>query len=445
MKKSTGILFLVALALAGLAYFYESKHSPAKDDQSAASQGVQPAFTIKPEDVTQVTLTRAGTAMVCDLKIDGWHISQPVDMRADQSAMGDMINALTELPEDRTIKNVSASDLNTYGLVNPRISVAFTLKNGTKHSLQIGGKDFSNLEVYAFVDGSKDVALISNVIMSSIDKPVEEFRDHSVMAINPLGVSNFELSNASGTMSAQKDDAGWKFVKPLMTPGSTGNISDLFNNLSMELVSGVVNDSSSDLAKYGLANPAIRLRVASADGASRELIIGNKQGDKYYAADPSQQGLFLVQQSVHALLSQSFGDLRAKTLLAASDDSVARVEVHNQNGATACAKDATGNMVVQQAPGQTGTPAACPDFAGTLERTSSSKIYDQPPANLSAKLVMPAISITVTDVAGKKIDIQISAASGSSVYGRTSSSGATIYEFDKQLFDDLNAKPSTAK
>lgn len=445
MKKSTGILFLVALALAGLAYFYESKHSPAKEEQSAASQGVQPAFTIKPEDVTQLTLTRAGVTMVCDLKNDGWYISQPISMRADQSAIGDLANALAELPEDRTIKNVSPTDLNTYGLVSPGISVAFKLKDGTKHSLQIGGKDFSNLEVYAYVDGSKDVALISNVIMNSIDKPVEDFRDHSVMGINPLGVTSFQLTNASGTMSAQKDDAGWKFVMPLTTPGSTGNISDLFNNLSMELVSGFVNDSSGDLAKYGLANPAIRLRVAGADGTLRELIIGKKEGDKYYAEDPSQKVLFLVQQSVQALLSQTVGDLRAKALLAVSDDSVARVEVHNQYGVTACSKDASGNMVIQQAPGQTGTPATCPDFAGTLERSSSSKIYDQPPANLSVKLAMPAISVTVTDVAGKKTDIQISAVSGNSVYGRTSGSGATIYEFDKQLFDDLNARPGSAK
>ena len=80
---------------------------------------------------------------------------------------------------------------------------------------------------------------------------------------------------------------------------------------------------------------------------------------------------------------------------------------------------------------------------GPLERALSRKIYDQPPAELSAKLAMPAIEVTVTDVAGKKTDIQISAVSGDAIYGRTSA-GPSIYEFDKLAFTEPNYKPSPA-
>ncbi len=443
MKKSTGILFVVAVVLAALAYFYEWKRPAPKDDAANGGGGARPTFNVRQEDINQITVTRAGMTMVFDLKSDGWHISQPISAPADQAALGDMANLISEVPLDRTLTNVSAADLQTYGLVNPQITVEFKTQNGMSHKLVIGGKDFSNLEIYGYVDDSKDVSLISNVIVTTVDKPLEAFRDHAVFTVNPDNVTGFELDNASGMLVAQRNGADWKFVKPLPTPGSTANIADLFGNLGMALIAGFIDDSPNNFAKYGLDHPAIRFRVTLSDGSTRELLIGKKEGAGYDAESSYAGALFRVPEAVTTLLGQSLMDLRAKALYAGQDDSVARVELHNEHGVTTCARDSSGSMNIEQTAAQK-TPTMCPDFMGPLERASSAKIYDSAPAAIAAKLAKPTVEVIVTDTGGKKTDIQISDPAGNPIYGR-SDAGPSLYEFDKGSFDNLSYNPSAAK
>ena len=48
------------------------------------------------------------------------------------------------------------------------------------------------------------------------------------------------------------------------------------------------------------------------------------------------------------------------------------------------------------------------------------EIYDEPPAAIAGKLAKPPVQVTLTNVSGKKLEIQVSAPAGESVYARTS-------------------------
>ena len=73
--------------------------------------------------------------------------------------------------------------------------------------------------------------------------------------------------------------------------------------------------------------------------------------------------------------------------------------------------------------------------------TRAQEIYDEPPAGVAAKLAKPPVQVTLTNVSGKKLEIQVSAPVGDSVYARTSA-GPEIYKLEKKVFDDLNSKAS---
>ena len=75
MKKSTGIIFLVAAALAAFVYFYELKHNPPSETPGSTSK---PAFSVSADDITGVTLERAGTTATFEHRPDGWYMLQPV-------------------------------------------------------------------------------------------------------------------------------------------------------------------------------------------------------------------------------------------------------------------------------------------------------------------------------------------------------------------------------
>ena len=60
MKRSTGIVFLVALVLAAFVYFYEVRRKPASEASSASSK---PVFTLASTDVKQIKIQRSGEAV----------------------------------------------------------------------------------------------------------------------------------------------------------------------------------------------------------------------------------------------------------------------------------------------------------------------------------------------------------------------------------------------
>src|SRR5258708_7260417 len=101
MKKSTGIVFLVVVALAAIAYFWDWKRNPGKPVENP--NDVKMAFDIKPDDqVNSITLTRESTTMKFVLKDDGWYMTEPLSGRANQTAVADLAHDLGIVVEDRT-------------------------------------------------------------------------------------------------------------------------------------------------------------------------------------------------------------------------------------------------------------------------------------------------------------------------------------------------------
>ena len=144
---------------------------------------------------------------------DGWYIVQPAVMRADQALVDGITTELAFVHVDRTFPAASNS-LESYGLNQPAVTLEFTLSNGAKHKLQLGGKDFAGSSVYALIDDSRDVSLLANTILTVSDKSVEDFRDHSVQVIATGDATSFDLTNESGEVSAVKNGDNWNVEKP---------------------------------------------------------------------------------------------------------------------------------------------------------------------------------------------------------------------------------------
>src|SRR5271156_310231 len=216
MKKSTGIIFVLAAALAAYVYFYDLKHTKPTDANSETgaaaeddSANAKPAYAIASTDIASLTVERGGSTASFEQRADGWYMTQPLQTRAEQSVVGAIASELAGNRVDRTL-TATPDRMSSYGLATPAVTLDFKLKNGTQHKLQLGGKDFSGSKVYAIVDGSKDVSLLSDTILISSDKPIDDYRDQSVLDLDTNNVTSFELKNESGVISAKKTGGSWK-------------------------------------------------------------------------------------------------------------------------------------------------------------------------------------------------------------------------------------------
>src|ERR1700683_5743811 len=104
MKKSTAIIFLVAVALAAFVFFYDVKHTKSTDKKAASSdtESSKPAFSVDPSDISALTIDREGSCARFELRSGAWFMTAPVDTRAAQSEVGGVGSQLGSLPLDLT-------------------------------------------------------------------------------------------------------------------------------------------------------------------------------------------------------------------------------------------------------------------------------------------------------------------------------------------------------
>lgn len=444
MKKTTVIVLLLAAALGAFVYFYDLKHtkpSPISGDLGVESSesdeaNEKPAFTLQPSDITSLTILRNGTSATFEKRADGYYMTQPLATQADQSTVGAITS---ELSSERVVRTLAATpeQLATFGLTNPAVTLQFSLQNGTKHTLKLGNKDFSGFNVYAIIDGSKDVSILSNTILTSSDKPADDFRDQSVLHFQPNDATSFDLKNDSGEIAAMKRDSTWKLEKPRAVAADGPAISSFLDSISTARVASFVDDASSDLSKYGLTSPAVNLRIDLAGGKTTELKVGKKAASAYFAMVASQPFVFRINDTTYKTLSQKYFDLRDKQLIHMSESDVTRLDIRNGALAAACVKGADGEWAAATSADAKSKPTNCSSMWGSLRDARAQEIYDAPPANISTQLAKPAAEATLTGKSGNKIEIRISSATGNSVYAKTSDA-PTIFKLDKQILSDLN-------
>lgn len=434
MKKSTLIVVIVALALGAFVYFYDSKHTPKATSEDTS----KPAFSIKSDDISSLTIHNAGQTISLAKKGTDWNLTQPVQSRADQTTIGGIVSDLSGLQIQRSF--TPTDNLSKYGLVNPAVKIEFEDEKGAPHNIELGDKDFSNNSVYALVDGSKQVDLLSTSLLDDATKPVSQLRDRSMINLNGAEVTGITLDDSGGRVTATKAKAGWEITNPRQTLADSSTVDALVSSLSSSKFTDVVSETSTDLAKYGLTHPTATLEVTAQGGKHFHLLLA-KKGDSYYGRDESRPMIFSVDATTYGSLDKTFFDLRDKSILQFDPAAIQTVSIQNANGTIECAQGKDDQWSVVQPVADKGKSVQSWKILDPLQNTRATKIYDTPSASVLAHLKKPLIQITLTDKSKKTTTVEISAATGDIVYVRTSAA-PEVYEVSTQILKDLGFKIS---
>lgn len=448
IKKSTLIVLLSALVLGGAVYYLEwrsGKNAKPSEDTSKL------AFSIQADDVTSLTVSHPDKAGQPPIRLDyhngAWSIVQPLATGADQPAARGIVDGLAAARISQTEPG-TPDRLKAYGLDPSHVSLEFQLKNGTKHTILLGDKDFTAISVYSVIDGGKNVSLLPFSLYTSIDKPLDDFRDRNVLHVETGKVASFELENSSGDLSAakqsSKDQTQWKFTKPggdVLADGESVNA--LLSAVANAKMATIANETPDNLAKYGLSHPAIAFSAVDDAGQKLTLLVGKKEGNGYLARDASRPLIFVINDDLYKKLTETFKDLRDKSLVHLTESDINHIEIHNANATMAVSRKQGSDFdwTIDSPADVKGKSAATWRILSPLTSAKAEEVIDHPSADVAAKLAKPAIEATLTDKNGSKLTVKISATTGDFVYGQTSASPA-VYKFKKTAFDDLNFKVS---
>jgi len=435
MKRSTVILLLVAVALGAFVYFYEIKGGKKREE---AEESAKQIFQFKPEDIAQIALNRAGETSAFEKRGDAWVMTQPLSTKADESTLDAIARNVATSQVERKL-SAAADKLATYGLSEPRVSLTVKLKSGEQHRLRLGDKDFNGTNVYALIDDSQEVALVSSYLLESADKPLFDLRDKSVLDVEQSEVNRLELKTSTGQFLLTRRGDDWQLQQPRSLPADANEVSSILSQLALAKMTEVVAEEAQDLKAYGLDNPTITARLRTEKGGEQILMLGKKDGEQYYGKTNARSVVFKVGSDLSTKLDVTLFKLRNKKPVVFNPDEITRVRIKNEHQTIVCEKTAEDKWLLKEPADKKDKEAKRYELFNPLEFSDAKEIFDAPSKDVTAALANPVVEVQLTKKDGRIITVSISKKVGDSVYVRNSLSPA-VMKFDGSLLDDLNFK-----
>jgi len=316
---STMALVLVLAGLGAYIYFVESE-KPAP--------GLEPnekVFAVESDKIQEVRVTAGGATTVLVKKDTGWQITEPMATDADPTEAASLATNLASLETSRVIEE-NASDLAPYGLAEPRIKVAFKADGNVSGEVHLGDKTPMQGDLYAMKPGEKKVFLVSSYIETTFDKQPFDLRDKRVVKFERDKVDSVELTRGPDSIRLTRSDSDWKIETPMTGRADYAAVEGLLTRLSTAGMASIVEDNATDLAKYGLDAPVMRI-MAGVGSSQTVLEIGRTEGEQPYARDKARSMVFTLDATLADDLKKPFDEYHKKDLFESRPFSAERVRI----------------------------------------------------------------------------------------------------------------------
>lgn len=232
-------------------------------------------FTIK---------TNAGE-MELERKDQHWMLTKPLRARGDESKIGDLISQAVTAHIRRFVAD--SANASNYGLQDSRVTISLEVEGIEKPVVfQIGTSSADKQDkesVYAKVSTRDAVVLLPKSIETLIEVEPNDLRDRNLVRIEPDIVDRIEISGAnsdpivlarSGESWVRKDGAKDVAV-------NVGNARRILDEVRFVQVMDFVADVATELPKYGLDQPQVKLSFSS---YASENTAETKAGEKLIVA-----------------------------------------------------------------------------------------------------------------------------------------------------------------
>jgi hypothetical protein len=356
------LLYLAVLLLVAGGYFFsEYRHSRQVAQEKAAKE----VFQVKAADIKALTLkndkgeivlqrtpapekTPEPAASATPAAAAGeWRLTKPVAAKADELTIDSLLSALADLKMQRHLDQVPAEKMKEFGLDKPIFTVGFQVGDQT-HQLSFGSKAPGNQNFYAQKDNEPQVLLIRIPDKETLDRTVTALRSKKIFSLSPDKVTEIRVIHQDERLRLSKAaPTEWTPGTPLQLKLRGDKINSLLNHIAGAKASEFVAEKADDLKKYGLV-PSPTLRLTLLAGKQEEtLLIGSKQGDRYYAQISGTDPIMLVDKSVVENLPASYDALEDRRLWTGADTAIQKVIWGPPDKLAAAARDQNGWRLLQ--------------------------------------------------------------------------------------------------
>ncbi|MBV8173139.1 MAG: DUF4340 domain-containing protein [Verrucomicrobia bacterium] len=383
---------------------------------------------------------------------DDWMLVRPIKARASNDAVVDI---LTRINQTQIAKFVSDDKSNpgSFGLDSPSNVITLFGDEQKNFEIDIGSAVPSRPDsVYAGLPQRNSVVELSRAFANLFNITPNDLRDRKIARLNSDLIDRVTIERPDQSkIVLGRDENRWRFLSPVSGPANSENIIRLIQELNDGEVSEFVSDTATDLTKYGLDQPRLKISFSSystentAEANAGETVLatlafGNSENGATYARLEEEPYIFsIADQLVAALPTTEFSFRTLQVLDLRRDQLVSLVIERRGEEPTDLVRDMKGRWILKdrenhQNDGQIQL------FLNTLTGLRATAWIGNPKPEYS--LDQPSLVIKISYQSreqDREVDVKFGTANAGNQHYGLSTEEAGVFLVDDPQFKQLNA------
>lgn len=274
------------------------------------------------------------------------------------------------------------------------------------------------------------------------NKPFED-TEKLAFTLQPSDITSLTLSwpdkPSAPPIHFTQQKGNWQITQPIETGADQASLQSISNSISNARVSQTEPGTPDRLKAYGLSTPAVSVEFQLQDGKKHTILLGNKDFTGIYAYGIIDGGksVSLLPESLLVSVDKSLDDLRDRSVLHITADSVASFELKNKSGELVAEKDKDVWKFTKPA----GPLADSDSVTSLLGGIANAKVVDfkSETSNDLSKygLASPDVTFTAVDNKGAKFTLLVGKKDGDDYFARDTGR-PMIFRIDDATFKKLS-------
>lgn len=298
--KKTLFWFFVLIMLSGSFYFLDKK---AEDNQRINEANLK-LLPFSVDEITEFWIDdkRDDRQIKLVRGPDGWKLTQPLSVKGDDDAIERLLINIVKTRKDAILFTQPEPDkLQELGLASPDLEMGISA-GGEDVIILFGTKGPTHNVSYVMFKGRPEVYRVHSDVKKEATKNVYALRDKNILDIDPVKLRRFEVERKGMERVVIEHHRGkWNMLEPQIGRASMAKVLESLYGINNALIKGFVNESSSDLTAYGLADPDLVLTIyEDKKQLPKVLYIGSKDRKRrgYFARTNQTEDIFVVEEDL---------------------------------------------------------------------------------------------------------------------------------------------------
>ena len=215
--------------------------------------------------VTKVAVKTPAGEIELGRKDQHWSLAKPLKARGHDQKIGDLIAQIANAQVSGFAAD--AANLGAFGLQEPRGTVTlFTEDSDQPAILQIGtATEQDKQKIYVRISTRDAVCVVPKTIAALLEAKPNELRDRNLLRVEADIVDRITIEGAdrSRIVLARSGESWVRKIDSKDQPINAAAATRLLNELRTQQVAGFVADVATELPKYGLDQPAVKVTLSS--------------------------------------------------------------------------------------------------------------------------------------------------------------------------------------